>query len=861
MSLTCIIKVGPKGSEIKFSNTKMLRAISNNDVDKLIAENSVNFIVFEETCDLDYIDKLVSGGKLKEESVYLFRCGVSSEKYQVYSDLKLMQRDISFKYGTNIRTYVVGVQQEIEEHNEDIRKKEEEAARAKAEEESNDIDSLFEDNNSSESEAEEVKELSTLKEIKGSVSLMKEASSDELAKGELEVALNAGIDNSERLEEQKAKEQKEQREKREITSKVITADIEEYVYKDESEESKEKDEGIASSEEVERLLNELESKEKRLSISESRIERLTGIRDSLQDRLGLYESLIVKLESTSDVTDVQERDSAETTAKLNEYKLHIRQLENKTVELQRQLGKIDELNEKIDSKDREIDSLKEDLRQARTDDKYKEIQNRLGHEVSAREQLISLMGNLLDEYNNSVEKVKSLQSDVQSLSETNLQLTRQVGTMEQNLADAKADFDIKTRSAGEQNRQLRLTMDDLQRTLRSRSNELELALKEKDEALNAKTATSIELESLKGTVVDLRSQLKTSQRDLESSENENADLRQKLKEYDKVNIKELQENVKISEQGVSQTLIELGRAKQEMQALRFQLKQRDDTISRIEDEKNKLEIKSKSLSRTTASAQRFNFDVQYTGRASIIAVFGTGSSGVTTTAVSIAKKLPGNVLLLDFDCINPKIDAWVGMNPSIAELKPDLTGADACAFSALINKGIDYVIDRRLEICRKVASRGSGSGLYYFSGIYTPIDLSQFIGIDFNQFLNFFGNEYNYIVVDLGHLGTNENQGALIRLFNNISWRNVLVCPHNKSDVRSAYIKSKAEGIKYTKTIWLLNFAKNTKMDPSMMKILNSMEYKIMERDFDYFGELEPYSNWNKYNRSKLEELVSDLTC
>lgn len=888
-----IVKVGVKGSEIKFNGIKMYRALSNNDVSKMI-DKDTSFIVFERAGrdDMDFISSLSS----YNVPIYFYKC---SEDYTEnnYSTLKDLQRDISFKIGHNVRTYKKGVKEEEELEQERIkqeklkqeqleREERERQEQLKAEEEqkkgADDLAGLFEDEPSSESDTDQTPESTSENTQDTSTecpfNLEPEDSTEEIelqdpeiaysydqdekeTENELTEALQSSVDNRDKIEEaEEAREVEELSSNKNTTYRDLDEQDNEVFNWSDTEKVEDTKEQLNDSGAVKELRDELTTKEKRLDILEVRIENLVKIKDSLSDKVNFYENLIKKIEAQDSVLDIQTKDSEETLAKLEEYKLTIKSLDSKILDLQKELTQIDELQVVINDKDAEIKKLKDSLVEARTDDKYRELQSRLEHEVEIRGQITLLLNNVASglhdiskEYGELQDKYKNTTSEYESLQD-------KFNSLNKEYTDFKDDASMKLRKRAERERMLNQNLEEYNKKLIQTGNDLRKADKEKEEALNAKLKAELDKNNMVDTVNDLRSQLKTVKSELEVQTGLKEQAETKLKKFESLNIEKMQEDIKVGDASASQLMQQLGRSKQELQAVTFQLNQRDEVIRRLEDEKNKLEITNKGLSRTATTAERMTIDIDYRGKAAIIAVFGRGGCGTTTAAMSIATRLPGNVLLLDFNCDRPGIDGWVGMNPMIKTL-PDLAGMDQSAFGALVKKGTDYVIQYRDQILRKFKERKGGQGVYYFSGIYSSIDLSEFASIDFNQFLNFFGNEFNYIVVDLGTLGGSECQNSLIRSFNKISWRNVMVCFHDKYDLRVMRLKSAEHQIMYTKTIWLLNMAKNTKLDNSMQAALRGMNYQIFIREMDNYGDKKTFYEFGNPDRAKLDEVVEQLIC
>ena len=859
MSLTGIIKVGSNGSEIKLNSIKMLRAISFKDVEKLVSKNDTSFLVFEQLRSDDIevviplIARLIDKYGVKKDNVYFYKCAIDEnafEEYNSFSSLKDMQKHISFKYGVNVRTYSAGVKEEI----------------AIEEQKSKELseDDLF-----------DIFDTEDTSDIKSSTDDDKDESTESVSEEVLGVHDNSSVaksENSELLESIKDRDDATD------TDETIGNVTQPTVISLDSTQDGEDDDIVienediiaepqmTDSEELKELREELEIKNERIKIADERIASLVKIRESLQDEVDFHKNLVAKIAAEDLIISVQTKDSEETLAKLTESKHRIKQLELSISNLQKELYKIDELRVELSERDKTISELREELVQARTDDKYKEISIRLEHEVHVRRQLLGIIKSLVDSYTRVLDKSKSLIAENSTLKDSNGKLSRSVSELNDKLNDLKEEASTKIRISSEKLRTAQQKVDDFNTRLIQSRNDLEAAVKEKEDALNKLSEIQIENDKLSASDSDLKSELRTLKSEVEVQKNINEGLQKQIDEFNKINVAQLKEDKEISDMGVNQMLQELGRVKKELQAVRHEVKRRDDTISRLEDEKNRMEVTNKSLSRNMASAEKLMIQVEYTSKASIIPVFASGSYGSTTMAVSVAKKLPGKVLLLDFDCVNPKIDSWFDVNPTIRALD-GLTGVEQTAFGALIKKGVDYVIENRDLIFRTV-SKKKGNEVVYFSGVYTEIDLSEFASVDFQQFLNFVGSEYNYIVVDLGRIGGNDNTNALIRMFNNISWRNIMVCLHDKYDLRTTYIASKKNRIDYTKTIWALNMAKSTKLDDSMKKILGASvggkgdtNYYIFMREMDCYGEKMTFTDFGNPNRDRLQDLVDKVTC
>ena len=126
--------------------------------------------------------------------------------------------------------------------------------------------------------------------------------------------------------------------------------------------------------------------------------------------------------------------------------------------------------------------------------------------------------------------------------------------------------------------------------------------------------------------------------------------------------------------------------------------------------------------------------------------------------------------------------------------------------------------------------------------------------VDWNQLLNYLGNCYNYIVVDLGRLGGSESQTGLIKMFNRISYNDIAVCMHSDGDVRSMMIRLKSNNINNDKVVWLLNLAENNKMTPTMKKAMVEGRYTIMVRSMGIYNKQQRFDK-----ASVLKASLTDL--
>ena len=192
-------------------------------------------------------------------------------------------------------------------------------------------------------------------------------------------------------------------------------------------------------------------------------------------------------------------------------------------------------------------------------------------------------------------------------------------------------------------------------------------------------------------------------------------------------------------------------------------------------------------------------------------VFSTGSYGSTSIAQAIANRCTGNVLILDFDTVSPKLETYYKLAPVCKELVEIPMEMRRTGLGALVEKGSDYVIDNIEKIVKKQvrSDRSIRNTVDYFSGSYKKLDAYKLMAVNFDEFFTYLGNCYDYIVIDSGKIGHSEINDAIIRMINQICYRNIVVTLPNVGDARVMNALLKDNGIFGKKTVWVLNMIKS----------------------------------------------------
>lgn len=259
----------------------------------------------------------------------------------------------------------------------------------------------------------------------------------------------------------------------------------------------------------------------------------------------------------------------------------------------------------------------------------------------------------------------------------------------------------------------------------------------------------------------------------------------------------------------------------------------------------------------SSGVKELNIKFRYGGRASLVPVFGGSSSGITTTAVTIAKQLKGRTLLVDLDIVSPKVDSYLGVNPikSGLDIQNQLLRTGLGSYLA---RGLDYFIANKREIVTKITKRTDGTALDYLSGLYTRVSADKFITNDLGRLLDYLGGDYDYIVCDLGKIAGNEVQNQIIGSVCAGSGISVCVSQNDKSDARSLALRISGLSLR-GKLMWVLNFARSREMDGITSKCVGKSKYAYMMFDAAGFGARQTLDMLNG-NREAVAELVREVS-
>ncbi len=199
------------------------------------------------------------------------------------------------------------------------------------------------------------------------------------------------------------------------------------------------------------------------------------------------------------------------------------------------------------------------------------------------------------------------------------------------------------------------------------------------------------------------------------------------------------------------------------------------------------------------------------GKATMVAVYGSGGRGTTSVATAVAERLASKghaVAIVDMDFRSPKIDGVYKKSPILDSLS-DIIYIDArrTALTALIKLEQSRFIDNfnKLGQVVNVNRRKNEGVLVYYSGVYDNITATEIAGAHYDTLFRQLGIEFDYIVLDMGRL---EGNGAIANLqagIANCTDMNYLVSSSTFEDVRSLNVRVLQSKMRMTNSCWVLN--------------------------------------------------------
>ncbi len=617
---------------------------------------------------------------------------------------------------------------------------------------------------------------------------------------------------------------------------------------------------------------EKQAVEEQLRQAMNRITILLDIKEAIEDERDMYKNMITELDNNSDIIEdpVSSEEVQNIENELNKYKDKCMQAEDKIIQLEEQLS----LNkEEVEAYNVQLDSLNSQLREATDkineyklkEEEYENTISKLSTELiesqgtSSAEDIIKL-AEINEELSEANVAISRLEDRVTIESRQRLKLTELAADV---IEESKA-FKIAINAKNIEIEELRASVKILEDSIAITNSEFQQLKNNYDYLSNSQNEINQKRDNEKQQL-QMQMELaveKTNYFERELSrvkgilEEKEEKLAKALADTSYKDKEKLLESNRVVEEANKALLSNINLLKNELDELKEKLRISNMSIETLEENNKQLKSSVLDLSRgASGGVGKITLDCDYTGKAFIIPVYGSGSYGVTTTAMSIIRKLPsGNVLYMDMDMTNPKADGWFGKTAIIRDLPGIKDVMLRTGFGSLVEKGIDYVIQNEKVLFQRVLDTKTGS-IDYFSGMYTRVNITKLLSISFTEFMNYVGNCYNYIVVDLGRLGSSDISDALIKMFDDIAYRSVVVTLKDKTDVRNLAVKASQEKLRFDNMIWVLNMSDDTKVDPIIIKSINSAKMLIMPKAMKMYGTNQSYDKVQEL-KDKFAELM-----
>lgn len=525
--------------------------------------------------------------------------------------------------------------------------------------------------------------------------------------------------------------------------------------------------------------------------------------DSAVDKLVKQEAAISELKASIEKQAAEKSDLEDEKLTLQEkYDALVVEKEGLEAKIEELEGKLAELTEEHEKYNEET---------------FNELQSRL-EELGAK--VGELASQLTEASDNNSKQADSIQksqeayeNEVQANQEKNLKIS-ELEALVKNLQDSLDSSGVKIQ-------QLEVKVAEGDQKLVEIENETDSRIKEATEELQGENS------ELTDRATELEAELAEKETKLQGATFELAELKAKLEGLEKLGVSsEMQQG--------------------ELDMLRAENQELSDTKVELEGQlrelRSELERANRSAGMALGGSESADIHFKYTGRAKIIPVFGSGSNGITTIAMTIAYGIPGaRILYMDLDLGNPAADAWFKKQP-LARLNDIEDPLMRSGLGALVAKGAQYVLRHDRELLVLAAQAGKNHGpIDYFSGAYTTLKLSELAGADFETLLNFCGSKYDYIVAEFGDICGSEVSSGLARAFCDNAKNWVVVTRNDKFEARNIKVKMDKAGISRDRAIWAMNFSDTTAVDGVVKQAMGRATPMIIPRDFKLFGTRRPF--------------------
>lgn len=627
----------------------------------------------------------------------------------------------------------------------------------------------------------------------------------------------------------------------------MTADTEEYIeelkmkirdakydYNEVLKDMREANSRIESLENIIRLLrDEKENMQKRmdeLMISDEVIEDPISLSEYgvIKDNASKLEGQILDLNSTitmlKGTIESKELDINSAEATMDELKQTVSSLReqlttaNQTIkEDEKYKEESEEYKEQLDKALVENKGLHARIESA--EDENRGLNDELTETTIRADKESSVRLEMLEQLKSAILRIRELSVKLNKLDENNRELTSKIAHTEKQLKDSR-----------------NAARDQLEKIAK-----LEKIVQDSDKKLEiANNSSDAEKAALNDKISQLKNKLNMVENQLRQKENQYNTLVE-TSGVDENSAKALLDTNKTLE-NISKTLREqLATANKELDRVK---RSEADAVKKMNNYKNQVATLQKSLqslaSVGTGVGSSDNVSVRpihlgYT-KSQIITVFGSGSFGITTTAMSLAQKLSATskVLYIDFDLVSPMADSWFKRSPILNNIPGTVNGSlHNTGLGLFIEQGVDTISRFTSKIIIPV-SNTKGGGIHYLSGLYYRPDAYKLATANYDEFFSILGNNFQYIIIDFGRLGSSEISDQLIKAVSDISFKNIVVTTTNNFEIRNFKNKLNDLHIRLDNVAWLFNMCTTTALDPKVKELVKPCSYDMLPRMEQY---------------------------
>lgn len=544
-----------------------------------------------------------------------------------------------------------------------------------------------------------------------------------------------------------------------------------------------------------KLSAEIAYREATLLIMESTLQKFRSKIEELQKVISDNGSLKKEVEdcnsTISELNDTIAEQSdklSESASKISEYDKKIadieQELKDKYSEIEGLSSQIEKLNSTISDKNTEISLSKSSLDKNSTTIAEKDV------EISSKQGQIDKLIAQVEELTRSLKEKSQECADFMRKSES---LEEKVKELQEAQGGLKKRAELANSYAESEKQRMQILVDKAN----AKAKLLEDKLKEKEDEITRLKNSPVDIEN---TILDINDELGVS----------NDTLKEKIKLISK----------------------ELG-----------ELREQNETLTKKLESSESENRGYKEIIRGINGGEGTRVkSIQFTNMSTqIISVFGSGGTGVTTTAMSIASRLgmSSSVLYMDLDIVTPSSDAWFRRSPFCNSI-PGINIQESTALGVLIEHGMSTFSPNMQKLVATVEAN-KGGGIDYFSGVYYRPDTDKLANADFTTLFNIISPRYNYIVIDLGRLGNSELNDSLIKAITDISFRSIAVTTQDRFEIRNFNLKLNNNSINRLNMCWLANVCASPYLDQKSQEIIGNVPTACLMFDSEIRGRRENF--------------------